>query len=167
MKKLISVLRGALKKFWRYYVKGEYHCNKCPFGWDIECSHGEYPTEWDCGCYIKGDVKETCRLLPPVRFLLGWGRRKKATYIREHEYDDFPAWAEKKDLDREAVRALLKEYFDLSDEGINGVRMDIFADDVKGVFVAPGYIPLKTRWKALLKETVRSVLSKVKPYFSK
>ena len=74
-----------------WYIKGEYHCDKCPFCWGGEYLPGcdDYD---DAGCYIFGDLRDTCRLIPPIRFILGWGKRKKSEYLRAHEYDDFEEW---------------------------------------------------------------------------
>lgn len=53
-----------------WYIKGEYHCDNCPFCWGGEYRPGcdDYD---DVGCYIFNDLKDSCRLLPPLRFILG------------------------------------------------------------------------------------------------
>lgn len=89
-----------MKKFDRieavdYYIKGEYHCDKCPFCWGGEYMPGcdDYD---DAGCYIFGDLRDTCRLIPPIRFILGWGRRKRAEYFRAHDTTIFQNGMQKK-----------------------------------------------------------------------
>ena len=110
------IKRGAkMKKFDRieavdYYIKGEYHCDKCPFCWG-----GGYMPECDdyddAGCYIFGDLRDTCRLIPPIRFILGWGRRKRTEYFRAHKYDDFSEWyAEKKKVCKMTIERFQDQY---------------------------------------------------------
>lgn len=74
---------NKLKTWWRWYVKGEYHCEHCPYVWEEHYHEGDC----DCGCIIRGDIRDTCRLLPPFRFLIGWFRRRKAEYHSSRQYD--------------------------------------------------------------------------------
>lgn len=78
-----------VKRFWKWYIQGEYHCDQCPYCWDDASPAME---DCDCGCYIFGDLRDSCRLLPPFRFLLGWGRKRKAEYSAAHEWDDYASW---------------------------------------------------------------------------
>lgn len=99
-----------LKNFWKFYVKGEYHCDSCPFCWGGGYLPGcdDYD---DCGCYIKGDIADkSCRLIPPIRFLLGWGKRKKARYYENHRYDDYEDFMQMVTLEENAVEDALNEY---------------------------------------------------------
>ena len=102
-------MNKALKNFWNYYIKGHYHCDTCPFCWGGEYLVGcdDYD---DAGCYIKGDIADcSCRLIPPIRFLIGWGRRKKTTYLQNHEYDDIDVWYMEKERKQEIFAKFLKK----------------------------------------------------------
>ena len=48
--------KSMMYRIWHWYIKGEYHCDKCPYCWEERTSY-EYD-EWDAGCYIKGDLPE-------------------------------------------------------------------------------------------------------------
>lgn len=176
----------ALQRFLDYYIKGHYHCEGCPFCWGGEYLPGcdEYA---DCGCYIKGDIQDTCRLLPPVRFLLGWGKRKKAQYHQNHEYDDFGKWYEEKLEKEERLDRALRDYFRVMGYGlvfadkdgrvvpVNGEYITLthcydlyrLASDCEDIFGPVKYVPLKQRWKELLKDTWDRFLMIFKPYFCK
>ena len=73
--------RKKKSKAIEWYIRGEYHCDKCPF-----CFGGEYlpgcDDYEDAGCYIFGDLRDTCRLIPPIRFILGWGKPFTRTFDR-------------------------------------------------------------------------------------
>lgn len=83
----------AIKRFWRHYVLGYYHCDKCPYCWEEHYYEGDC----DCGCYIYGDIRDTCRLLPPLRHIIGSIRKKVYTYHENHAYDGFAEFVEKDD----------------------------------------------------------------------
>ena len=99
---------NKFKRFWNYYIKGEYHCDTCPFCWEERGYE-----DADAGCYIKGELQDTCRLIPPFRFLIGWGRRRKVRYIRNHEYDDYPEFIEKYDRELHETEKALQDCFSL------------------------------------------------------
>lgn len=169
-----------------WYIKGEYHCDKCPFCWGGEYLPGCDDYE-DAGCYIFGDLRDSCRLIPPVRFLLGWGKRKKAEYRNNHEYDDYPEWAEKQIKQNELFRLYLKEYilnqyavfYKDHDGEVVGEPVDVqsFLEsyDVlrlqgacEDLFSPPqDIIPLRKKWGNLIKETWHSFIGVFKPYFCK
>lgn len=102
--------KSVFYRFWHWYIKGEYHCDKCPYAWEERTSY-EYD-EMEAGCYIKGDIYDTCRLFPPFRWIVGSLRQKKAKYYFNHEYDDFPEWHEKEEAKREKMIELLNKFFD-------------------------------------------------------
>lgn len=72
---------GKLKNLIDWYIKGKYHCDKCPYCW----STYSYDGDEDCGCYLKGDIQDTCRHIrnPISRMVVN-----KNMYIHEHCYDD-------------------------------------------------------------------------------
>lgn len=168
-----------------WYIKGEYHCDRCPFCWGGGYNAGcdDYD---DAGCYIFGDLRDTCRLIPPLRFVLGWGKRKRAEYFQAHEYDVFPEWAKKCDEQERQFIALFTE--DILDkyavlhkdrdgntfgEPLEAKRFCKFDDvnrfrwDCKDLFSPPSYVPLKERWAQLIKDTWRKFIMIFKPYICK
>lgn len=168
-----------------WYIKGEYHCDKCPFCWGGEYLPGcdDYD---DAGCYIFGDLRDTCRLIPPIRFILGWGKRKKAEYFQAHEYDDFPEWQEKRDAHERQFNACFKEHIldryavfhkDRDGNAFGGpIDSDRFCEfdemmrlmwDCKDLFSPPSYVPLKEQWAQLIKDTWRKFIMIFKPYICK
>lgn len=165
------------KRFWKYYIKGDYHCDTCPFCWGGEYLPGcdDYD---DAGCYIKGELRDTCRLLPPFRFLLGWGRRKKALYYLNHQYDDMDEWyCEEYRKDR-AVMEILEPYLgdlatiqnpEFMEQGEKSPSSLIYGirHELEDALIPVKYVPLKTRWKELIKETWNRFLMIFKPYFCK
>lgn len=100
--------KSAFYRFWHWYIKGEYHCDKCPYGWEEKTSY-EYD-EWDAGCYIKGDIRDTCRLLPPFRWVVGYLRKRKYEYLRSHEYDDYEEWQDRQNAREEKMCELLNKF---------------------------------------------------------
>lgn len=175
-----------IQRFLDYYIKGKYHCESCPFCWGGEYLLGcdDYA---DCGCYIKGDIRDTCRLLPPFRFILGWGKRKKAQYCQNHEYDDYLDWHMARIDRQDKLEQALRDYFRVMRYGIvhidNDGRIipkggeyvveteyyDLYrlADDCEDIFAPVKYVPLKQRWKELLKDTWSKFSMIFKPYFCK
>ena len=95
-------------RIWYWYVKGEYHCDKCPYSWEERTSY-EYD-ECDAGFFVKGDICDTCRLLPPFRWVIGSLRKKKAEYYFNHEYDDFPEYAKEQDGKEQKFNELLNGF---------------------------------------------------------
>lgn len=146
--------------FYRYYIRGDYHCDSCPFSWEERGLE-----DADAGCYIKGDLMDTCRLLPPLRFLIGWGKRKKAIYCREHEYDDFGEWYEEKLRKEQEMGELLERYFPSRD--VSAAIRDGFSDKAEDIYAPVKYVPVGKRWKSLIRETWNCVLEAFKPYFCK
>lgn len=165
------------KRFWKYYIKGEYHCDTCPFCWGGEYMPGcdDYA---DCGCYIKGELRDTCRLLPPFRFLIGWGRRKKTLYYLAHEYDDVDKWIceeERKDM---AVMEILEPFlgelatiqnldFINPGEKVPSYMIYDIRHKLEDALIPVKYVSLKKRWKELIKDTWNRFLMIFKSYFCK
>lgn len=100
--------KGLLYRFWHWYILGEYHCDKCPYGWEEKTSY-EYD-EWEAGCYIKGDICDTCRLLPPFRWIVGSLRKRKLEYQYAHQYDDFAEYVEEIERKETKFKKLLDDF---------------------------------------------------------
>ena len=164
---------NRLKCFVKYYIKGDYHCDTCPFGWEERGLE-----DADAGCYIKGELQDTCRLLPPFRFLIGWGRRKKTLYYIAHEYDDCDKWYCEEERKNRAVMEILKPYlgdlatiqnpeFIKSGEESSSYLIYEIRNKLEDALIPVKYVPLKIRWKELIKDTWNRFLMIFKPYFCK
>ena len=169
----------AIKKFIDRYILGEYHCDTCPYGWE----DWYYEGDCDCGCYIFGDIRDSCRLIPPLRALIGWPRRKKSRYYASHQYDGFADFCEK---DMQLQEKFDELFFDVLSgckvmyKGYNGEeiqiqpnrfpfcqRLDHFRHDYEK-FAHP-FVPksLKREWKERMIKTLNRFLNHFKPYFCK
>lgn len=176
-------------QWWRWYIKGEYHCEHCPYCW----SDFNYDGDGNCGCYIRGDLYDTCRLVPPIRFLLGWARKKKASYWEEHQYDGIGEYYQQMtDQDEILGKLLLNmlENFDLFyqpqsnewldeaakrqksqpipidkqefvRERVRSLRME-YEDKAHPV----EHIAISKEWKILIKKTWNCFLDVFRPYFN-
>lgn len=180
--------RKKKSKAIEWYIRGEYHCDKCPF-----CFGGEYlpgcDDYEDAGCYIFGDLRDTCRLIPPIRFILGWGKRKKMQYIENHQYDGVCEYMEerfdKEQKFRKAFREQIDAKYAICHKDSNGEILkgadgkpyaldeDCYVDSVyklgleaENIFHQPKpYEPLRKKWAALIKETWHRFIGVFKPYF--
>lgn len=171
-------IKKKIHTFIDRYIKGKYHCDSCPYGWECKTSY-EYD-EWDAGCYIKGELDDGCRLLPPFRFLIGSIKKKKAQYYENHEHDEMGEFFEQQQIKDAEFEQLLINFIGSSElcyKDENGVfrpintyqyinnmawRMrhdyDEFAHPIK-------HIPLRKRWIELIKSTFTMFINKLKPYF--
>lgn len=167
-----------IKKAFKWYIRGEYHCDKCPYCW----SEWSYEGDGDAGCYIYGDLRDTCRLIPPIRTIIGWPTRKKANYYFTHEYDGFAEWNEKEEAKREnfneAVKNFIGNYYICwknedgtfcpidKDSYINYNAWEIRRDYEE--FCNPFVVKtLRSEWKDLIAKTWRKFIGIFKPYFCK
>lgn len=170
-----------LRKFVDWYVLGKYHCDKCPYCWGGGYNAGcdDYD---DCGCYIKGDIQDTCRLLPPIRFLLGHFNKKKAEYYFNHEYDNYGEFAKRQEMEQDEFNRLLSEFLDeyeLCWKGEDGTyhpidtKMHISQEAWR---IRSGYddfahpihhVPIHKQWLNLFEATLKAIANKIKPYFCK
>lgn len=178
-------IKKIIQRFIRWYILGYYHCDKCPYCW----AEWNFEGDGDCGCYIKGDIQDSCRLLPPFRFLFGYFKKKKSQYYFNHQYDGFVECYEEYDKQIDCMTKLLNQYVFDEDE--------LYTKNYKGEFVQVGEIhnhnisfnthcavmniindyeatihpvehkKLKQKWKELIKETLDSFISIFKPYFCK
>lgn len=171
-----------IKRFWKWYVLGYYHCDRCPYSWDDASPSCE---DCDCGCVIFGDIRDTCRLLPPFRFLIGWGKKKRFRYAQAHEYDGLVDWYEERER-KEAIMAKtisnsfekwgLSLHHTLLDgttapvEDLNA-EIEVIAhwvtDEYEQEIHPVQHRPLREEWKLLLGKTWRSFIRHFAPYFTK
>jgi hypothetical protein len=176
--------KSIFYRIWHWYIKGEYHCDKCPYSWAEKTSY-EYD-EWDAGCYIKGDIHDTCRLLPPFRWIVGSLRKKKAMYYYNHQYDGcgefYEEWENKNKKIQESITKFLDGY-DLCWKDSKGeytpinkewhitqeayrIRCDY--EDYLGELEAKKNPPQKQNpWKQAIVWTWNKFINFFKPYFCK
>lgn len=182
--------RENIKRLWRWYIKGEDHCEHCPQAWE-DCSYeGECN---DYGCYARGECRSTCRLIPPVRSIIGWKHRRYMEYWENRRYDGMgdvyqEMWDQRKILTEELKEALKSYkicYQALNDEswvGENGqveklpalrpIDTDSFLDEwvptiqmnYEDVAHPVVHKKLSQEWKELLKKTFGKLVEPVLPY---
>lgn len=178
----LSKFKKNIQRFWRWYVLGYYHCDRCPYSWDDACPSCE---DCDCGCVIFGDIRDTCRLLPPFRFLIGWAKKKQFQYAKAHEYDDLAAWY-MENQSREAAMvtsisdSLKKWHLTLhhtADDGSVVPVVDQEAEiEVVSHWVVDEYeqqahpvqhFTLRQEWGMLIRKTWKQFIRFFAPYFTK
>lgn len=182
MKEHTRALGEWITTRWNWYVKGHYHCDHCPYCWEDWSCEGDC----DCGCYIKGDLYDTCRLIPPFRTIVGWPKMRYAQYWEGHAYDGMADWYEenihRQEVFAESVNILLRKT-ELCRRDSEGKLFPICKADlseaytfVNGEFFeafthyedhAHPYkvIPLKQQWKDLIRLTWKQkVYEKIAPY---
>lgn len=159
----------------RWYLFGEYHCDHCEMCWS---DWSDYLGDGDCGCYIFGDLRDTCRMPKPLRFLRGYVRKKKAEYGEAHCYDDMGEYYEQQQIRRQAfsesILILLKdkevysrswedgklipvckmELTDMSDFGVSSFREAYYHYEDKAHPVE--HITLRDDWKRVWKRTKKA-----------
>lgn len=171
-------MKAKLKRAVNWYVHGYYHCDKCPYCW----SEYSYEGDGDAGCYIFGDLRDTCRLIPPIRTIIGWPKKKKAEYYYVHEFDGFAEWNEQEEKRRDKFSELVCDFLDsyeLCWKDEEGVYHPINKEDYVQYeswrlrsgyeeFCNP-YVPktLCQEWKDLIAKTWHKFIWKFKPYFCK
>lgn len=171
-------IKKRMIRAWNWYVRGDYHCDKCPYCWCETCG---YEDDADAGCYIKGELCDSCRLLPPFRFLLGWGKKKRYQYAETHEWDglvDFYTENQKNcSTMYEVLQKHLEDYefcyvamdgeyrknVDLEDILIE--RCAIICEDYESAAHPVTHQRLSAKWKELFKETFERLKRKFEPYF--
>ncbi len=181
MKKWIKMKFEWLNTRWNWYVLGYYHCDKCPYSWE-ERGYEDY----DCGCYIKGDICDTCRLIPQFRAIIGWPKKRYAQYWEGHMYDGMGDWYEQSIKQEESfadcIKILLKG-MELYERDSEGNLVPICKENLTEVFSfgygqfyeafryyedhahPPKVVPLKKQWKDLIKLTWKQmVYDHIAPY---
>ena len=176
-------IRSKVGQFYNWYIKGEYHCDHCPYCWE----EWSYEGDGDCGCYIKGDIQDTCRLLPPFKNIIGTIRKKKADYYLAHSWDGFGEFCQKQNEKEMFLREKLQENIfkkrPLYEQNSDGafVLVDdytqeysyirptaaVILNDYEERFFPVVHKSLKEEWEELVKKTLNKVFSKFKPYFCK
>lgn len=165
-----------LKERWRWYILGRYHCDRCPYAWEERYYEGDC----DCGCVIRGDIRDTCRLIPPFRGIIGWFKRNAAAYSAEHEYDGLEDWIDKDVAGEKAIKEAVRKglgtrqicYQDTGGywKPVGDFYTDSICHTIRDEYdkVAHPIVhqPLMQRWKELLKDTwERSPFFNIVPYF--
>lgn len=89
----------------RWYICGEYHCDHCPYSWE---ERGE--EDADAGCYLFGELRETCRLIRnPISRMIVNARMNDA----DGRYDFWTEVSNDIEIAEEIQKGLEKEAKDL------------------------------------------------------
>lgn len=172
---MLELLKKKANRFVAWYIKGKYHCDQCPYCWVNRYEDGDC----DCGCYIKGDIQDTCRLLPPFRFLLGWPRKRKILYWESHANDGAEEWYEDLEMRQSAMKKAIIQALDgyelycRDNSKLRAVSKEIGLSDSAMYFAVTCYENachpvgkprLRDQWKAVLKNTWNAFADKFRPY---
>lgn len=184
MKEKIIEIKNKVKQLYNWYIKGEYHCDECRYCWE----EWSYEGDGDCGCYIKGDIQDTCRLLPPFKNIIGYFKKRKCDYYMDHKWDGYDEFCQEQDKKELFLREKINEHIFKEHEfyvkGTNGEFIPVNTEnnptvfsvcraaaavvhDYDGMFHPVIYKSLSQKWKELLKDTFDSFTEKFKPYFGK
>lgn len=177
-------IKNKVGQFYDWYIKGEYHCDHCPYSWE----EWSYEGDGDCGCYIKGEIQETCRLMPPFKNIIGNIRKKKSDYSLNHSWDGFAEFCREQDQKENFLREKINEHFFVKNQfyvkdpdgnyilansedysveiAIRRAAADIL-HSYDDTFCPVIHKSLRQKWKELIKENMEYVLKKFRPYFSK
>lgn len=165
------------------WIKKGNDCSKCNYCWE-EISNTDCGTEYDGGCYIKGCCydDQPCYLLTPIKFILGFFKKKKSEYFLNHEYDNFGDWWTKKENNQDKFKQLMNKSFDGyslcykdADGTLNECNKELIinnsARDIINEYEDYAHPiihkKLKNEWSELIKKTFNMFLDKFKPYFCK
>lgn len=118
----------------------------------------------DAGCYICGGLRDTCRLLPPVRWLLSIIPRRKMEYHQMHEYDDIDEWYTEQDREENATKDVLARHGLISEEQ-HELTYQLYLD-LKHIFEEPTKT-LKERKKEIRTEERKRMRDRIMPFLPK
>lgn len=80
-----------LPEWVRWYICGEYHCDRCPYSWEER----NYDGDGDAGCHLFGELRDTCRhIRNPISQLIVNKHRNEY----ECFYDGWAEYGEQYDL---------------------------------------------------------------------
>lgn len=167
-------IKEKFRNLVRWYIKGYYHCDQCPYSWEERGVEGDA----DAGCYIKGDICDTCRLIQPFKGIIGRMRKNRYEYWKSKRYEGYGEWYEEEEKRQDVFNAILLEFLEDYQSYIfcenNGCkdRNDIaqevgcelrrkYEDAAHPVVIKT----LKVRWKELIGETSRAIADRFKQYF--
>ena len=164
------------------YIKGDYHCDSCPFCW-VDQGYDDC----DAGCYIFGDLRDSCRLIPPIRSILGYFRKKRIRYHEYHQYDNIGEWYDDHNNRLEVLSNLILKMlssYDISINYNNHVTNKPETNYIKAEHLIDAniynilseyedaahpvkHIRLKDKWADALKSTVTEIADWFKMYFGR
>lgn len=162
-----------LKNFIDWYIKGYYHCDQCPYSWEEREIEGDA----DAGCYIKGEICGTCRLIQPFKGMIGRMRKNRYEYWESKRYEGYGEWYDEEEKRQEAFNNILEEFCEECEScRLRGNACESKHDCIQRVgyelrnkyekAAHPVVIkPLKVRWKELIGETARAIADRFKQYF--
>ena len=105
-----AVLKGRrmneeskLWEIWHWYIKGEYHCDKCPYSWE---ERGEEDADAGCLLFKDGELRDTCRYIRnPVSRMIVNGKLND----RDRAYDCWSDYGKEHEIYEKIQRDLFVE----------------------------------------------------------
>lgn len=141
-----------MSNFINWYIKGKYHCEYCPYSWE---DRGE--EDADCGCYIYGDIRDTCRLFPPFLHIIGLLRKRKYEFESDHQFDGIVDFYEQEENREQGFEQILKR------NGIDKPYDYQLYSDIRDLFIKPKK-PLKERCKEIRREKNAQIKIKLRKF---
>lgn len=159
-----------------FYCKGEYHCDQCPYSWE---ERNYFEDDGDAGCYIFGELRDTCRLLPPFRSVIGWFKKRRYLYDYNSQYNDYPEWCEFTEKKENTLLSLIEkaleefEFYQPHADGysVNEVYLidSYFWYEFVRNFSPPNYTcrSIRTLWRNTIRSTTQTALQREKLFQQK
>lgn len=141
---------SALHKVYRYYIRGDYHCDVCPYSWEER----NYEGDADAGCWRFGELRDTCRHIrnPISRMIVNKNQNEY-----EGQWDGWIEYGEQYELCEKLYRNIseeikegsyvpdkLREFVEKNDE-YNGTEI---IQEIVNEYELLAH-PYKTPWKKL------------------
>ena len=153
-------------------------CENCKYFVDTSMTTQE-GTEYDGFCLIKGsDIDSCCKLIPPLRHLLGWIGTKRQDYDYERQDVEYVKYSIKQQAETDKLEGLIKDYVyngDLyikySGGKIIPIDPNTFFDSIYDVkreyddFAHPTIRKtLRQEWRELILKTLNKWIDPLKPF---
>ena len=168
------------------FIKHGNNCNNCK-AYYFEKTSYEYD-EYNVFCFIKSSNYKKCYLIPPFKNIVLFFKKRKYNYCKNHEYDNVINFYNKSKNENKTIANIIKKHILTTDYNEqlflcykhNNTYYPYCTDYIqdKAIFIKEDLndfynppIPLKTKWKNLIKETFsllyKKTLFKIVPFIFK
>ena len=168
------------------FIKHGNNCNNCKAYYCEKTSY-EYD-EYNVFCFIKGSNYKKCYLISPFKNIVLFFKKRKYNYCKNHEYDNIINFYNKSKNENKTIANIIKKHILTTDYNEqlflcykhNNTYYPYCTDYIqdKAIFIKEDLndfynppIPLKTKWKNLIKETFsllyKKTLFKIVPFIFK
>lgn len=163
-------MKEEIKNFVAWYIKGNYHCDRCPYCWEERGLE-----DANAGCYIKGELCDTCRLFPPFKSVIGRLKKNRVNYWENRRYDGVEEWYSEQWEKKQKLRQILEAFLSRYDESgstdvhdfVDSEMYDVMEELTKLAPPTPMKLTIKQKWNELFRETGAHVKASVEQFFCK